>query len=89
MLVAGLAVTRMTLWEVQHFMLMMYGTKRSTVNGWLEEMERAGFVANELTENVGWFWVSTPRGVHTYCKSAEAIPVRIVQAALTTVDAKK
>lgn len=92
-IVAGVAVTSMPLEKVQDFLLMLRGVSWSTSKTMLEELGRAEFIEGNIIEPrtkrdpTRIYYSATPRGVTIFLKSRKHIPVRLAQAALTTMSA--
>jgi len=92
-IVAGVAVTSMPLEKVQDFLLMLRGVSWSTSRTMLEELIRLGALEGNIIEPrtkrepTLIYYSATQRGVTIFLKSRKHIPVRLAQAALTTMSA--
>lgn len=86
-LVAGLSVYPMTMMKAQDYLLMVRGISWNTSRTMIQELERLGAVeCYQEPEFKTEAYRTTSRGVTIFLRKRLAIPVRLVQAALTTMN---
>jgi len=86
-LVAGLSVYPMPMMKAQDYLLMVRGISWNTSRTMLTELERLGAVEQyEEPEYKTTAFRTTARGVTIFLRRRTAIPARLVQAALTTMN---
>jgi len=84
-IVAGVAYHPMPLEKIQDFLLMLRGVSWNTSRTMLKELERQGSV-EVIKEKDMHLYRTTKLGVNIFLRKRTLIPVRIVQAALTTMN---
>lgn len=86
-LTAGLSMSAMPSEKAEDFMVQLRGINWSTTRKMLQELERMGAIEQTRDEaRLMYTWSATSKGVAIFCGKRTRIPVRIAQAAWTTMN---